>query len=278
MDNRLGRRRFRRRCFAGFCKSLCTAPAHARRADPILAARPSDSAAGPPPGPVAHCERGRSAISSPGTFSRSHATSSGVKPSPAPSPIAPEPAATTIRSKRSCAISSRSAWRTVRPRSMRASTGTPARAARCSIASSSRNATSHSACSGTSTARRSGTSARYTGRSVASSARASRSAAASACSEGPSPVNGNAIRRTRSRPLRAGHAAGAPGAAHRRSQLRALRRSAAPASALTSSPPPPGPQSHPRARSPARAACGRRRSAGPRPAGREQTERERRLA
>ncbi len=35
-----------------------------------------------------------------------------------------QPAATTIRSKRSCAISSRSAWRTCGPRSMRASTGT----------------------------------------------------------------------------------------------------------------------------------------------------------
>ena len=73
---------------------------------------------------------------SPGALRSSQATSSTPKPSP--SHDHPRTAGTS-------AISRRSAWRTLRPRAIRPSTGTPTLAARCSIASKTVNASSHGA-------------------------------------------------------------------------------------------------------------------------------------
>src|ERR1039458_8292994 len=89
----------------------------------------------------------------------------------------------------------RSAWRAVRPRSTRASTGISNDAARCSIASCRRIAMSDWRGSGVSSGKCSGTQARNTGTSVASSARARRSAASSARWERAWATNGNRIRR-----------------------------------------------------------------------------------
>ena len=104
-------------------------------------------------------------------------------------------AAITIRSKRSSAIAWRSAWRRLRPRTIRASTGIPASVARCSTASSSGIAIEHWRGSGLSSGRSSDTRARNTGTSVAPSAAASRSAASSARCDSAPATNGNRIRR-----------------------------------------------------------------------------------
>ena len=74
---------------------------------------------------------------------------------PKPSPLRPPSAAAGTS-----AISWRSAWRTLRPRAIRPSTGTPTLAARCSIASKTVNASSHARPTGASSVNGSGTVAR----------------------------------------------------------------------------------------------------------------------
>jgi hypothetical protein len=98
-------------------------------------------------------------------LSSSHAASSGPNPA-----LLRVVAAITIRSKRSFSTAWRSAWRYVRPRSIRASTGTPNAVARCSIASWSGIAIADWRGSGVSSGRCMDTRARNTGTSVASSA------------------------------------------------------------------------------------------------------------